>query len=156
MRACKADSPLLLGALIFLASCARGDRVVSDQVAGLATVSTPAAWEISVVEARLRTAGFSPVRGDTIRQSFMSVPGTLITLGESEIQVYLYADHAAREHDTHKLDPHHVAPHGTTIAWRMPATLIVSENLAAILLTHDAAVRHHVRQALVHAPGAGH
>ena len=156
MHASRAGSPILFGAVLLLASCTQGDRAANDEIAGTAAVSTQVGWQLGAVEARLRTAGFTPMRGDTVRQTFMSVAGTLFALEESEIQVYVYADHAAREHDTHRLDPHHVAPHGTVITWRMPATLIVSENLAAILLTHDAAVRHHVRQALAHAPDAGH
>ncbi|MEX2282057.1 MAG: hypothetical protein WEE89_06205 [Gemmatimonadota bacterium] len=38
------------------------------------------------------------------------------------------------------------------ITWVMPPTLIVSANVAAILLTHDAALREHVKHALAQPP----
>lgn len=142
-------APLYLLAAFLAIGCDKPNTGLEDPASATGTART--AWDLAAVEASLRTVGLHPVRRtEPVRQSFMAVPATLLDLGTGEVQIYLYATHAARAHDTDRLDPNHVAPPHMMISWRMPPTLIVSDNLAAILLTHDVAMRDHVRKALSH------
>jgi hypothetical protein len=143
--------------VLLFASCKFEDPAESESIATAESASAQTQWDLAAVEATLQAAGTHPVyAAEPVRQPFMRVPGTLFSLGASEIQIYVYPDEAARLHDTHALDPHLVAPPHMMITWRMPPTLIVSGNLAAILLTRDAALRDRVHHALAHPPSASH
>jgi hypothetical protein len=109
-----------------------------------------ATWNLEMVEGQLREAGFTVNRDRTpVNLPFMSVPGTAFDLGGSAaVQIYLYGDAGARGADTDKLDPSRAAPRGATVAFRGPATLVTDNNLAAIVLTADPAVRARIAGAL--------
>ena len=65
----------------------------------------------------------------------MSVNGLVFETSRSEVQVFLYATAADRARDTDGLDTVAVAPRGQHIVWKRPATLVTSNNLAAIILS---------------------
>lgn len=111
-------------------------------------------WTLETLTERLATAGVHITHTEhDIRQPFMSVAAVrLIASDRSELQVFLYADHRARQHDTDRLDPHRVAPPHMMITWRLPPSLLVSGNLAVILLTEHSATRDHVKRAIAHGP----
>jgi hypothetical protein len=151
--------------LLSVAACGGGDAAVEDTTAttvpGAGTVPTAGApgdtaapqgatWDLELVEGQLREAGFTVSRDRTpVNLPFMSVPGTALDLGGSAtLQIYLYGDAAARGADTDKLDPARAAPAGANVAWRSPATLVTDNNMAAIVLTADPAVRTRVAGAL--------
>lgn len=139
-----------------LFGCGQESREPDDAIAPAGATTGGIAWDLASVEGKLRAAGLQPVRAaEPVRQPFMTVAGSLLNLGNGEVQIYIYGDASARAHDTHRLDPHQVAPPHMMVSWRMPPTLIVSDNLAAILLTHDAALRDHVRRALTHPSHGG-
>ena len=94
------------------------------------------AWQQCSVEYRLTRAGLVvKLRSDTVRQPFLHVPGMVYDAGNAEIQVYLYPSASARAKDTDVLDSTTVSPPGQPVTWKEPATLVVSNNLAAIILT---------------------
>ena len=155
-------------AALMLAStsaCGRDDAAVRDTTAttvpGEGTVATSGApgdtaapqgatWNLEMAEGQLREAGFTVSRDRTpVNLPYMSVPGTALDLGGvATVQVYLYGDAAARGADTDKLDPTRAAPRGANVAWRSPATLVSDNNMAAIVLTADPAVRTRIADAL--------
>jgi hypothetical protein len=160
-------APLLLAA----AACGGRDGTVGDTAAstvpGEKTVPTAGApgdtaapqgatWNLERVEGQLRDAGFTISRDRTpVNLPFMSVPGTALDLGGAvTVQIYLYGDAAARGSDTDKLDPARAAPPGAPVAWRSPAALVTDNNMAAIVLTADPAVRTRIADAL-HRRGDG-
>lgn len=95
-------------------------------------------WDSASVEKRLESAGLAPVRvAGPVRHPFMSVTGRAYHLGEAELQVFVYADSAAVARDVQRLDTATVAPPGQRTEWRTKPTLIISNNLAAILLSRN-------------------
>ena len=111
-------------------------------------------WTLETLASRLASAGVHITHTEhNIRQPFMSVAAVrLVASDHSELQVFLYADHRARQHDTDRLDPHRAAPPHMMITWRLPPTLLVSGNMAIILLTEHSATRDHVKRAIAHGP----
>jgi len=109
-----------------------------------------ATWNLEMVEGQLREAGFSVNRDPTpINLPYMSVPGIALDLGrQAMVQIYLYGDAGARGADTDSLEVSRAAPRGTPVTWRAPATLVVDNNMAAIVLTGDEAVRSRIASAL--------
>jgi len=105
-------------------------------------------WTLANLEETLRKNGLNPVRGGTVRQPFLGGDGILYHIGPAELQVYLYADAGAVARDTDPLDTTRVAPPTMQVSWRMPPTLIVDNNMAAILLTRDDALRRKIRTAI--------
>jgi hypothetical protein len=156
---------VLSALLASVCACGGGDAAPEDTAAttvpGAGTVPTAgvpgdtaapqgATWNLEMVEGQLREAGFTVNRDRTpVNLPFMSVRGTALDLGGSvTLQIYLYGDAAARGADTDKLDPDRAAPRGANVAWRTPATLVTDNNMAAIVLTGDAAVRARIADAL--------
>lgn len=106
-------------------------------------------WDLATVEQRLADVGLQPVRRGTVERPFMGVPGSVFEIrGGGEVQVYVYGDAVARAQASDALDTLRVAPAGQAVQWRLPPTLIVSNNIAAIVLTNDADVRRRAREAL--------
>lgn len=106
-------------------------------------------WSLAALSARLRGAGLTAdVAGGTVRQPFMSVAGTLLLVGDAEVQAYIYADALARARDTDQLDTARVAPPNTMITWTAPPTLVIDNNLALIVLARDRALARRIRNAV--------
>jgi len=102
------------------------------------------------VEERLDRAGLAPRRDSIpVRQPFMQVPGVRFGVGSAELQVYVYPDSASRARDTGALDTLTVSPRGAAaVNWPETPSLIVSNNIAAILLADNPRQRERVRLAL--------
>ena len=115
-----------------------------DTVAGASRLQ----WTLTNLEQALRKNGLNPIRGGSVRQPFLGGEGVLYQMGPADLQVYLYADAGAVARDTDPLDTTRVAPPTMQISWRMPPTLIVDNNMAAILLTQDAGLRRKIRTAI--------
>ncbi len=95
-------------------------------------------WTPCAVEERLVRAGVVIEKQPApTSYPFFTVPGVTYNVGsaEHELLVFLYPSAAARERDTAKLDSATVSPRGTHVAWRTPPTLVVSNNLAAVILS---------------------
>lgn len=93
-------------------------------------------WQACSVEDRIARAGLAVQRREEgVRHDFMRVEGLVWETSRAEVQVFLYASEAERKRDTDLLDTVFVAPRGTRVHWRWPATLVTSGNLAAIILS---------------------
>ena len=68
--------------------------------------------------------------------------------GRAMIEAYFYGDANAVAFDNDKLDTVQVMPKGGSMQWDMPARLIVDNNMAAVVLTDDAALRKTIETAL--------
>lgn len=102
-------------------------------------------WTIGAVDTALRRAGARDVAAaGAVRQPFFAVAGTRFTFTGGEMQLYLYGDAVARGRDTDGLDSARAAPPTVQALWRMPPTLIMNNNLVAILLTRDTVLRGRV------------
>jgi hypothetical protein len=106
------------------------------------------AWRPCSVVDRLEHAGLAPVPRDSVRHPFLSVPGAVYAVGRGELQLFLYPDSAARVRDFATFDTARVQPRGSAVSWRAPASLMMSNNLAAILLSDNATQVERVRLAL--------
>lgn len=149
--------------LLVSSSCGRDGRQTerSSSVDGeTATVATPGLppndttgsgsinWTLADLHRRLRAVGLDAVAAGEVRQPFMGGPGMRFKLEGGELQAYIYADAGALARDTDRLDTATVSPPTMMISWVMPPTLIVSNNLALILLTRDLQLRKKIRDAV--------
>ena len=86
-----------------------------------------------------------------MRQPFLSVPGAAYAVGGGELQVYLYPDSLARQRDFADFDTARVRsaqPADSSAQPHAPATLITSNNLAAILMSDSETQIERVQLAL--------
>jgi hypothetical protein len=111
------------------------------------------AWQLCTVVERLERAGLAPrqQRG-SVRETPLSSTGVAILLGKSELRVFLYADHAARERDQANLDRAKYVEASVPLSMQVEPTLIVSENLLAILRSRSDHQRERVSDALTAGP----
>jgi hypothetical protein len=126
------------------ASGAPAAAVPTDTAGDRGTTETPAAcpmvgeWRPCSVEERVARAGIDLKREtEPVHHDFMHVPGIVYTTSRSRIEVFLYPDSMARARDTDALDSATVSPRGTRVVWKEPATLVMSNNLAAIIITFN-------------------
>lgn len=92
-------------------------------------------WRECSLEKRLERAGFVAARREAeVRHPFLDIPGRSYVLAGDELQVFIYPSAEARERDLSDLDSATVSPPGESVDWAAPPTLIVSNNLAAILI----------------------
>ncbi|MEW5916012.1 MAG: hypothetical protein AB1762_06390 [Gemmatimonadota bacterium] len=97
---------------------------------------TSGPWQPCNVLDRLEAAGLVvTAEKEPARFPFFSVEGTTYTTTRSTIHIFLYPDVAARRRDTDALDSAAVAPRGGTYTWPNPATLVTSNNLAAVVVS---------------------
>jgi hypothetical protein len=96
----------------------------------------------------MRNAGLDAVVAGEVRQPFLGPPGMRFTLPGGELQAYVNADAGALSRDIDVLDTVRVSPPTMMINWRLPPALIVSNNLALILLTRDPHLRKTITEAV--------
>lgn len=102
---------------------------------------------------RLERAGLAPQRGDTVRYAFLRIPGETWRLGRATVHVFRYRDSVARHADFSQLDSVGARPRGDTITtWPGTPTLLVNDNLLAILLSDNAEQVERVSLALTAGP----
>lgn len=95
-------------------------------------------WTPCAVEDRLVHAGVViEKQPEPSTYPFFSVPGVRYHVGSAEHQllVFVYPTAEAREKDTALLDSATVSPKGSRVSWPEPPTLVVSNNLAAVILS---------------------
>ena len=113
-------------------------EVSSAIAAAESTAAVLDEWNKAEVIKRLSEAGLVVSdRKEGIRHSFLSVPGELLGVSESELQLFIYPSIALREADSRKLEPARAAPRDEMVSWQQPPHLIVSGKLLAIHLTHS-------------------
>ncbi len=127
--------------------------------AGAAPADTVAAvpyrWDLDAVRSALQTAGLAAKGLGPVTQPFMSVGGTVFQIGEAELQVFIYGDVGAVMRDVISLDTVRVSPPTMMISWRAKPSLLTTNNLAAIIVTNDEALRRRIRNALTVQPHVG-
>jgi hypothetical protein len=110
-------------------------------------------WQMCSVIERLERAGLAPQRVDgTAREAPLSQSGVAITLGRSELRVFIYADRADRERDQVRLDRTKYVSAADPLSMQAEPTLIASENLLAILRSRSDHQRERVSDALTAGP----
>lgn len=110
-------------------------------------------WQMCAVIERLERAGLAPRREEgLVREAPLSSPGVAITLGRSELRVFLYPDRAARERDQARLDRTKYVSPTQSLSMQAEPTLIASENLLAILRSRSDHQRERVSDALTAGP----
>ena len=134
-------------------STGRTGRTAGATAGSIATGTAPCTlverWDECTVIKRLEQQGLVP-RLDTashVTVAGFSVPGRAVKLGRGEIVFFLYADSAQRVRDTARLDTLTAAPRGTSGTWSQPPTLVVSRNVAVVLLSRETNVRIRVTDA---------
>lgn len=91
-------------------------------------------WRECSLLKRLERSGYVVIDSGEVTRPFLSVPGRRYQLGREMLEVYLYPSADARQRDLRAIDSVRVAPPGENVAWPATPTLIVSNNLAAILI----------------------
>jgi hypothetical protein len=110
-------------------------------------------WHLCSVVARLDRAGLAPrQQSGQILEPPLSSTGVAVLLGKSELRIFLYADRAARERDQAKLDTAKYVTASRPLSMQVEPTLIVSENLLAILRSRSDHQRERVSDALTAGP----
>lgn len=66
----------------------------------------------------------------------------------AEVRAFFYGDAGAVGRDLAGIDTLRVAPRGTSLDWRVPARLVIDNNLVAIILTDDPGLREKIRGTL--------
>ena len=134
-------------------------RVTSDSHAAYAgpapLPSCPGSghWEACTVFDRLERAGLAPQRGDTIRFPFLKIGGQTWRLGTATLHVFRYRDSTTRHADFAALDSLHARPVGDTlVTWPGTPTVLVNDNLLAILLSDNGEQVERVSLALTAGP----
>jgi hypothetical protein len=110
-------------------------------------------WQLCSVIERLDRAGLAPrQKPGRVLEAPLSSPGIAILLGKSELRIFLYADRAARERDQAKLDATKYMAASQPLSMQAEPTLIVSENMLAILRSRSDQQRERVSDALTAGP----
>jgi hypothetical protein len=111
------------------------------------------AWQLCSVVERLDRAGLAPrQKPGRVLEAPLSSPGVAILLGKSELRIFLYADRPSRERDQAKLDATKYVAASQSLSMQAEPTLIVSENLLAILRSRNDHQRERVSDALTAGP----
>jgi hypothetical protein len=63
----------------------------------------------------------------------MHAPRTTFLAGGGELHAWIYADSTSRRAVTEALDPTTATPRGASIPYELPITLVVQNNLAAVI-----------------------
>lgn len=95
-------------------------------------------WALCSIERRLKQSGFVVKRIDSasMNRAGFSIKPTVYSLGQSRLEVFLYADSASLMKDIGKLDTLVVGPRGTQTQWGdIPPVLVRSANLAGVILS---------------------
>ncbi len=130
-------------------------RVRAESATASAVAAIPAAglWDVDRVSERLVRSGVAPRRVEPVppKPTFFATAtaSAAFSVGRGgELRVFVFADSTARIRATAALDPATASPRGATTAWPAPPLLIVSQNLAAVLLGGSATLQERVQLAL--------
>lgn len=109
--------------------------------------------QCSLIE-RLERSGLVP-RVDSsarVEEARLSAAGTLVRVGNAELELYLYPTAAAREAEAARLDTTRYLAYGTAVPMQPTPTLIQSANLIAILHSRNDHQRERVGDAITAGP----
>jgi hypothetical protein len=133
-----------------------GSAAAYENAAPAETVAAyPYRWDLDAVRSALQATGLAAKDLGPVTQPFMSVGGTVFQIGDAELQVFIYGDVGAVMRDVIRLDTLRVSPPTMMISWRAKPSLLTMNNLAAIIVTDDEALRRRIRNALTVQPHIG-
>jgi hypothetical protein len=159
----------VLFALVAGLACARRDEPASVDTASavVVTAETSAAlspggnascpatglWSVCAVTERIERAGLAP-RVDSLgaTEPPLTPRGTLLKIGRSELELYVYTDVAAREREQRTLDREKYLAAESPVGIKSQPTLIHSANLIAILHSRNDHQRERVSDAISAGP----
>jgi len=125
------------------------DTVIATRVACPATGN----WSECAVFERLDRAGLAPRRDSSSASEPPLAPrGTLLRIGNSELELYIYSDAKTRELEEGKLDRSKYVDYAAPVTMQPLPTLIHSANLIAILHSRNDHQRERVADALTAGP----
>jgi hypothetical protein len=118
----------------------RGDSVPGAR----AVFAQPLHWTAADIVARLHDAGLAPVANGSVDQSILGVPGLrlLVANGAAEVDGFIFADADAVGLATRAVNL------GRLAAGTRTASLLTDNNMAALVITADDAVRGRIAFAL--------
>lgn len=107
-------------------------------------------WDAPTVADHLRGIGLMAAAVGVVARPMFRARGQRFRVngGRAMVEAYFYGDANAVAFDNDKLDTVQVMPKGGTMRWEMPARLIVDNNMAAVVLTDDTALRKTIEAAL--------
>ena len=114
-----------------------------------ATCVSEGEWQQCSVAKRLTDAGYVPIEKGASPTGIFAVPGTSYRLGSAELHVYLFKSAKDREAAVAGIDTVAVARRGTTQAWPLQPTLIMSNNLVAVLVSDNGRQIERVQNAII-------
>jgi hypothetical protein len=127
-------------------------RAESVTAAAVAARPPSALWDADRVSERLVRAGVGPRRIDSVppAPSFFrdARVAAFAVVGGGQLRVFIFPDSARRRAATDGLDPVTVAPPGAESPWPSEPLLILSNNLAAVMLGSRPVYRERVQLAL--------
>lgn len=107
-------------------------------------------WAVCSVVDRLDRAGLVPRLDSTARitEAPLTPRGTLVRVGNADLELYVYPDMASREREQRLLDRSQYVPFDAMQTMRPLPTLIASANLIAILHSRNDHLRERVSDAI--------
>ena len=107
-------------------------------------------WDAPTVAGHLRGIGLVAEAKGIVTRPMFRVRGQRFEVsgGRAIVEAYFYGDANAVALDGDKLDTLQVMPKGGSMRWEKPARFIVDNNMAAVVLTDDAALRSTIEKAL--------
>ena len=131
------------------------ETVGVHRTASVSAASCPATgqWTECAVFQRLDRAGLAPRRDSGgATEPPLTVPGLLLRVNTSELELYIYADTKSREREEATLERSKYVDYATPLAMQPLPTLIRSANLIAILHSRNDHQRERVADALIAGP----
>lgn len=115
-----------------------------------AVASDAVTWDAQTVAGHLSGIGLMAGAVGVVARPMFRASGQRFRVngGRAFVEAYFYGDANAVGFDSDKLDTIQVMPKGGTMQWEMPSRLIVDNNMAAVILTEDAALRKQIETAL--------
>lgn len=111
--------------------------VSAESASAAATAALPATdrWDQPHLVDRLVRAGLAPQAiPEEKGEKYWGVPVLAYRVGAATLHAYIYADSAARLKVTSGLDSLSAAPKGAASPYALPRTLVLQNNLAAVLV----------------------
>ena len=107
-------------------------------------------WDAPTVAGHLQGIGLMAKATGIVTRPMFRVRGQRFDVNGNQavVEAYFYGDANAVALDSDKLDTLQVMPKGGSMKWERPARLIVDNNMAAVVLTDDAALRTTIEDAL--------
>lgn len=127
-------------------------RAESINAAAVAARPPSPLWDVARVSERLVRAGVNPRRIEPTPRApdfFSNAETAAFAVARiGEVRVFIFPDTVSRRRATEGLDPVKAAPRGENSPWQSVPLLIISQNLAAVMLGGSDTQRERVQLAL--------